>query len=880
METLSAPAIDASHAVDSSVANSSILRRPRLVDRLKHESLHRIALIVAPAGYGKSVLLREYLEQPADAQRVVYRVRSGNQTALGFIRGFVDALAGVGLAPPLHEYVYSNGTRNKARLREWFLEAFSSFSGTVVLDDLHLATVNKGQADFIARIIDESPIEVRWIIAARTVARLPVASWIGRGEVGVPITDADLSLSEAEAEAIAGAHGITEAHVADHVAKLAKGWPVAFSFASRLASSGYEPGGVARQTSTFVYQLLAEQVMSTLQSSQRVFLLGTCLLPSIDPDSLMQHWLPDSPEIIRSLQRDVAFIVSNEDGSFSYHDLFKDFLRTEVFKEPASGIVARIRRALGYLMKVEAYDAAVDLCIETNAYDIAVETLEQVGFLLVDSGYLDVVERAISAMEATRREPIIPALRACVEACQGNYVRADELFMYAIDLASGDQKVRFISRHAVSLFNRREYARVDALLGSLHETVTVSADVKAEALTLRAVRSAQLGDVGTAQSTLESALRLASSLKDPALSALTHHRAAFVFYYLWNLSRARAYALSAIRLADRLKIAELGARARTALAAIAIDQGDARTYREINEHLRSVAIASWDRNLAFMTLVNLFEIETEAGNVDVSRGIEAQLTAFDADLFRRANDNLIPARALHSAWRSDFVQAFSFVKGSAAQLPTPERRALRHGEIAMYAALVGEKKEWGESSVVALELLKTIEKGASRCVSRTVMARIILALANAIHGETVVSAGALDRLEFCSPRQRAMFSQLVVGVRAFARWRRARSPDSEEQLRKALESLKASNFGGYAFLIERAFDSFIEVGSDREIGSLTKTEQSVLEHVSRGLSTKEIAVVTERSPQTIDTHIKSILRKLKCRGRGEALYVARRRGLL
>jgi ATP/maltotriose-dependent transcriptional regulator MalT len=870
----------AARGTNTSQADPVILRRPRLVERLKQDAFRRITLIAAPAGYGKSVLLREFAEQADTLPRVLYRVRSSNQTALGFVRGFVEALTTVGLTPPLHEYVYSNGSRNKARLREWFLAAFSTFEGTVILDDLHLAAITKSQADFIARVIDGSRSEVRWIIAARTLARLPVASWIACGDAGVPVTDADLSLSTEEADTISRACGIADASLATHVAGLAQGWPAAFSFAVRLAANGSAPGGVARQTSAFVYQLLAEQVMETLQPTQREFLLGTCLLPRLAPDSLAAHWQVDAPEIIRSLQRDVAFILPDEHGSFSYHDLFKDFLRAEVLKEPTTSVDRRIRGALEYLIRVEAYDAAVDLCIEMNAHDAAVETLERIGFLLIDSGYVDVVERAISALESIREEPVVAALRACVEACQGNYVRADELFVCAIDLATGDQRARFASRYAVSLLNRREYSRVDAILSSLDQAGVLTANVRAEALTLQAVRSAQLGHASAAQTALERALRLASSSKDSSLIALLHHRAAFVFYYLWDLGRARAYALSAIRLADRLKIAELGARARTALAAIAIDQGDAATYREVNERLRSLAIASWDRNLAFMTLVNLFEIEIEAGNVDASCEIDARLSTFDVSLFRRANDNLIPARALQSAWRGDFNQAFSFVRGSAAQLPTPERRALRHAEIALYASCVGKEDEWGQSSRLAHDLLKKLDRGASRSVSRTVMARVILALAYALRAQGVVGTGVLERIAFYSARQRVMFQPLLESVRAFARWRSSGSHESEEQLKDSLVPLKASTFGGYASLIQKIVSSLQDVGREVLITTLTVAEQGVLEHVSRGLSTKEIAIATSRSPQTIDTHIKSILKKLKCRGRGEALYVARRRGLL
>ena len=65
--------------------------RPRVVERIASAATQRIVLIVAPAGYGKSLAMRQYLDTLANAS-VRYDVRAEHANLLGFVRGLADAL--------------------------------------------------------------------------------------------------------------------------------------------------------------------------------------------------------------------------------------------------------------------------------------------------------------------------------------------------------------------------------------------------------------------------------------------------------------------------------------------------------------------------------------------------------------------------------------------------------------------------------------------------------------------------------------------------------------------------------------------------------------------------------------------------------------------
>ncbi|WP_410585405.1 response regulator transcription factor [Amycolatopsis sp. lyj-108] len=56
--------------------------------------------------------------------------------------------------------------------------------------------------------------------------------------------------------------------------------------------------------------------------------------------------------------------------------------------------------------------------------------------------------------------------------------------------------------------------------------------------------------------------------------------------------------------------------------------------------------------------------------------------------------------------------------------------------------------------------------------------------------------------------------------------------------------------------------------------TLSPTELEVLQHIARGLENREIATKTFRSIETIRTHVKNILYKLKAANRAHAVAIA------
>jgi DNA-binding NarL/FixJ family response regulator len=62
--------------------------------------------------------------------------------------------------------------------------------------------------------------------------------------------------------------------------------------------------------------------------------------------------------------------------------------------------------------------------------------------------------------------------------------------------------------------------------------------------------------------------------------------------------------------------------------------------------------------------------------------------------------------------------------------------------------------------------------------------------------------------------------------------------------------------------------------------ALSKREQEVLEYITKGFSSNEIATLLNVSPHTVLTFVRRIYTKLKVTSKTEAIYEARNQGLL
>jgi LuxR family maltose regulon positive regulatory protein len=215
------------------VPRASTVHRPRLTRRLREAG--RIVLVAAPAGFGKTSVLAEWLATDAGAERLAWlSLDERDDDAALFWRYLLAAVEGAhpGVAAASAELL-ATGAPTEAVLATLVNELHDDGDPLViVLDDLHVIA-NPAVHVGLAFLAERLPASVRLVIASRADPPLPLARLRARGEL-TELRAAELRFTADEATAyLTRSMGlaVTDADVAA-LANRTEGWIAALQLAA------------------------------------------------------------------------------------------------------------------------------------------------------------------------------------------------------------------------------------------------------------------------------------------------------------------------------------------------------------------------------------------------------------------------------------------------------------------------------------------------------------------------------------------------------------------------------------------------------------------------------------------------------------------------
>src|SRR5579864_994093 len=160
----------------------SIIQRPRLLQRLHGALDHKLTLITAPPGFGKTTLVAQLtraVHMPVAWQTIDERSRDLPNLHAQAINALGAITPGIKqLAPP---YGYSAG--ELATLIANHLAENLTGELIYVLDDVHWLTGATPAETWLRSLVTTLPAACHLILASRTLPRLPLVEMIARGEV-------------------------------------------------------------------------------------------------------------------------------------------------------------------------------------------------------------------------------------------------------------------------------------------------------------------------------------------------------------------------------------------------------------------------------------------------------------------------------------------------------------------------------------------------------------------------------------------------------------------------------------------------------------------------------------------------------------------------
>ncbi len=318
-----------------------MVRRPRLVERLDQATGENLILLSAPAGFGKTTLLSEWLAASAqDGPQTAWISldRSDNDPPLFWAYFF----AGIRKIQP------EIGERGLDRVRSsqpppiesvltTFINDVSTIDDniTLILDDFHTID-NREIQRAIAFLIDHLPHQMRIVIASRSDPPFPLNRYRGRGNV-VELRASDLRFTLTEATAFL--NELMDLKLAPKdLAVLefrTEGWIAGLQLAA-LSMRGRDDVSdfinAFAGDDRYIVDYLIEEVLDRQSESLRSFLLQTAILDTLSGplcDAVTNR--DDSGRVLEELERANLFVVPLDDRRqwYRYHHLFADVLRAQ-----------------------------------------------------------------------------------------------------------------------------------------------------------------------------------------------------------------------------------------------------------------------------------------------------------------------------------------------------------------------------------------------------------------------------------------------------------------------------------------------------------------------------------------------------------------------
>jgi LuxR family maltose regulon positive regulatory protein len=355
-----------------------LVPRERLVVQLQADptTMPRLVLISAPAGFGKTTLLTQWLtpgrtEDPTQGL-TPHAVRVGwlsldpaDADLQAFLTHLVAALQAAGPEVGAQALALIDTERSLPveDILASLVNDLDALAGStvVVLDDYHVIDTAEVH-DAVAFLLDQLPPQVTLAMTTRADPPLPLSRLRARGEL-LEIRAADLRFTAEEAEAflnqVMGLQ-LGPAHVAALEART-EGWAAGLQLAA-LSARGHTTSSTGERASSdavaafveaftgshrFVLDYLLEEVLATQPEQVRTFLLDTSVLEQLTGrlcDALTGG--SDGRQLLEKLERDNLFLSPLDDQRqwYRYHHLFADALRARLQAENP-GRLADLHRA-------------------------------------------------------------------------------------------------------------------------------------------------------------------------------------------------------------------------------------------------------------------------------------------------------------------------------------------------------------------------------------------------------------------------------------------------------------------------------------------------------------------------------------------------------
>ncbi len=397
-------------------ARKSLVKRSRIADligELSDDGLfaRKLTLISAPAGYGKTTLLTQWLAETTHAVAWV-SLEQRDADALRFWSCVLRALESVypdiaqataGLVEPIN--LMAGGTP----IEEYQIQLLNGLQELeqpvcLVLEDFHL-TANAEICKGVSFFVENLPATVHLVIVSRIDPPLNLFRLRTRDQIR-EIRQGDLSFTASETAQFLQLG--TEDAVSDielqRICQQTEGWAAALQIEALLRqgvgnrrTSHYDD----RQGTRFIMEFFKAEIWEQLPAEQRRFLMQISILEYLHPDLCRAvTGAVTSDEILHRLNEKNLFIsVYGDQGWYKLHQLFRDFLGDQLRKECSEDQINRWHHLASQWLEENGLPVeAIRHSLAAGDTDGVLGILDRNVHQIFVGGHLSLIRRSLAAV--------------------------------------------------------------------------------------------------------------------------------------------------------------------------------------------------------------------------------------------------------------------------------------------------------------------------------------------------------------------------------------------------------------------------------------------------------------------------------------------------
>ena len=888
---------------------SKLVTRLRLIQRLNASLTQhdRLTLISAPAGYGKSTLLSEWLSL-VDRPAAWLSLDAGDNDPFRFWSYFIAALQAVpalkqtGFGAPILASLQAHQPHAMQELLVEFVNALASLpkQTILVLDDLHTVTENQIHQDltFLVDHLPQAANSLQLVVASRMDPPWPLARWRARQEL-TELRSADLRFSYDEVfQFLNQALEITlPSQDIAALAERTEGWiaglqMAALSIQGRLRSA--DLGEVARFIESFtgshrfILDYLLEEVISQQSAEMRDFLYATSIVDQFTAalgDTLLGR--QDSQLMLEQVERANLFLIPMDDERhwYRYHHLFADLLRKRMKQTQPERAIELHQRASEWFAENNFLAEAINHALQAG--DVARVNKFITGNVLAMVEYAELMH-VLRYFEQIPEEQICSKPWLCVAYIWVKaYVDPARDFdqyllkaMASVNAVEDAVERQHLTSHLDAVWAYVAWVKGKASLAlkfthaALESLPTEDWLTRAHLLNIQGLAMQHLGHIPSAIQSFKEAVAAGQRSGRPHASFQAYTNWAYAAILQGRLHQAHSLCQHVLNLADQAGLVSKGlpvlAYAYATMSMVELEWNQVESAVSLAR--QSVALAErWRQaDTIHFSLTCLVEALQAAGDLEAAfstnqRAIQLaasvspwfyRISAYEEVLLSLAKDDLAAA----GRW---FTELTSLVEGQ--NMPGHYR--------IVEAALLNAQGRFAD----ALTAINMPIGGMEINDSQIILMRLLPMQALALHGLGRESE-ALEVIERC-----LAYAEPEGYVRIFV--------DQGAPMLKLLQL--AARRGIHTEYVHRLLPAFQTPQTAQQpampmthakgqvlLEPLSDRELQVLRLLDSALSSEEISRELYISTNTVRTHIKNIYSKLDVHGRIEAIQKAKELGLI